>query len=394
MARYVPTTLLMPLLGASLGVDGGPIFQILAVENLGLSAAAIGVAFGFGVVSLPIQLVAARIPVDRARRNLRLFLVLAAVQAWVLAVLVGVEATGGVAAIALGVTVIAEISVSVLFATAWQPLLADGVDSIGRQRLSSIWSAGARGLLALALVLFSALGPGGRSAFLIAVGLLAIGTAVGLRGVRPPDPVVVDPEDDTGSTRLRTSTRLVLVVFAVANLAALPLWLVYLDAVLWPEANLGAIAAVQTVASMVALLGWRSTEGDVTGRAVVAASVILVATVAVLFARDPAASSADAVIVFATTALTAAGVTIVRVAMLEAAHRTIAAANTVRAFTLLDVVASTSLQVGLLAAGFLITASEDIDWIVDPYLLFVTVMAIVTIPVIAAFRRASVARTE
>lgn len=89
--RYIPATIIGPLVGASLGIDGGPIFQILAVENLGLSAAAIGVAFGLGVVSLPIQLYASRLPIERARRNVQISLVLAALQAWVLAVLVEIE---------------------------------------------------------------------------------------------------------------------------------------------------------------------------------------------------------------------------------------------------------------------------------------------------------------
>ena len=47
--------------------------------------------------------------------------------------------------------------------------------------------------------------------------------------------------------------------------------------------------------------------------------------------------------------------------MLEATHRVITPANTVRAFTLLDVVASTSLQAGLLICGFLITASANTE---------------------------------
>ena len=130
--RYLPATILGPLVGAALGVDGGPIFQILAIENLGLGATAIGIAFGLGVVSLPVQIYAARIPIERARRNLQIFFVFAALQAWLLAVLVSIGATGGFATVALGVTITAEISVSVLFATAWQPLLASGVDTKGR----------------------------------------------------------------------------------------------------------------------------------------------------------------------------------------------------------------------------------------------------------------------
>ncbi|MFT4865904.1 MAG: hypothetical protein ACI8RE_002098 [Ilumatobacter sp.] len=94
--RYIPATILVPLIGASLGV-----------------------------VSLPIQIYAARIPIERSRRNVEIFLALAALQAWLLVFLVGIGATGGFATVALGVTITAEISVSVLLATAWQPLLID-----------------------------------------------------------------------------------------------------------------------------------------------------------------------------------------------------------------------------------------------------------------------------
>jgi len=116
---------------------------------------AIGIAFGLGVVSLPVQLYASRIPIERARRNVQIFLAIAALQAWLLAFLVGTGATGGFAVVALGVTITAEIAVSVLYATAWQPLLASGVDTHGRQQLNSTWPAIARGVLAGGLVLFA-----------------------------------------------------------------------------------------------------------------------------------------------------------------------------------------------------------------------------------------------
>ena len=58
------------------------IFQILAVENLGLSPAAIGTAFGLGLISLPFQLLAGRIPLRLAKRNVQIFLVLAAIRLW------------------------------------------------------------------------------------------------------------------------------------------------------------------------------------------------------------------------------------------------------------------------------------------------------------------------
>jgi hypothetical protein len=392
--RYIPATIIGPLVGASLGIDGGPIFQILAVENLGLSAAAIGLAFGLGVVSLPIQLYASRLPIERARSNVQIFLVLAALQAWVLAVLVGIGATGGLAAVALGVTVTAEISLSVLYATAWQPLLASSLDTYGRQRLNSTWPAVARGVLAGAVVLFAALDSAGRSVFLAVIGALSIATAIGLNAIAAPRPAPPTAEATTASrksaTALAPATRIALVVFAAVNIGAIPLWLVYLDKVLWPSANLGAIAAVQTVAAMAALLGWRSTGGDVTRRALVAAIATLAAAAGIAFLDGPIDSSAEQAVVVVATALVAGGTTTVRIAMLEAADRVVRPANTVRAFTLIDVVASTSLQAGLLVSGLLITASTGAAvGLTDPYRAFVVITSAATIPAIVWFRRRS-----
>lgn len=393
IGRYIPATILGPIVGASLGIDGGPIFQILAIENLGLSAAAIGLAFGLGIVSLPIQLYASRIPIERARSNVQIFLVLAAIQAWVLAVLVGVGATGGLATVALGITVTAEISLSVLYATAWQPLLASGLDTYGRQRLNSTWPAVARGVLAGAVVLFAALDATGRSIFLAVIGVLSVATAIGLNVIdapRPPPPVAATTTSRAASTALAPATRIALVVFGAVNLGAVPLWLVYLDKVLWPTANLGAIAAVQTVASMAALLTWRSTEGDVTRRALVASIATLAAAAGIAFLPSPVGSGAQQTVVVVATAIVAGGTTTVRIAMLEAAHRVVRPANTVRAFTLLDVVASTSLQAGLLVSGLLITASTDAGaGLADPYRVFVVVTSAATIPAIVWFRKRS-----
>lgn len=395
--RYIPATILAPLAGASLGVDGGPIFQILAIENLRLAPTAIGIAFGLGVASLPVQIYAARIPIEHARRNMQIFLALAAVQAWLLALLVGVGATGGFAAVALAVTITAEISVSVLFATAWQPLLASGLDTRGRQQLNSTWSAIARGILAASLVLFAALDTGGRTFFLIAIGAFAIATAIGLNAIAAPSPAPRDGSAATTSSRaaqsataLAPATRVVLVVFAAINIGAIPLWLVYLNKVLWPTANLGAIAAAQTIASMAALLAWKTTDGDVTRRALAAAVVTLAAAASIVTLDGTVRSGTQQAIVVAATVAMAGGITITRLAMLEATHRVVTHANTVRAFTLLDVVASTSLQAGLLISGFLITASATTDtWLTDPYRAFVFIATATSIPAILWFKRVS-----
>jgi len=174
VSRFVPMALTKPALAAALGIDGGAIFQILAVEDLGLSPAAIGTAFGLGLMSLPLQLWAGRMPLRLARRNLQIFLVLAAIQSALLAWLLAVGATGGLAAMALVVTVTAEVAISVLFATAWQPLLSTRVRSRDRQRINAGWTALGRGLLAGLLVVFSAADVAGRSLLLVALSLVAI----------------------------------------------------------------------------------------------------------------------------------------------------------------------------------------------------------------------------
>jgi hypothetical protein len=162
-------------------------------------------------------------------------------------------------------------------------------------------------------------------------------------------------------------------VFAAINVGAAPLWLVYLDAVLWPTANLGVIAAAQTVAAMATLLAWKSTDGEVTGRALAAAVVTLAAVGSIVALDGPIRSGIEQALTVTATVAMAGGVTIMRLAMLEATHRVVTPANTVRAFTLLDVVASTSLQAGLLVSGFLITASTDTStWFTDPYRAFIS----------------------
>jgi len=61
-----------------------------------------------------------------------------------------------------------------------------------------------------------------------------------------------------------------------------------------------------------------------------------------------------------------------------------------RVFTLLDVVASTSLQAGLLISGFLITVSANAETsLTDPYRAFVLITTATTVPAIIWFKKAS-----
>jgi len=390
--RLVPVTLLKPVLCAAVGIDGGQIFQILAVENLGIGSTALGIAFGFGVLSLPFQIAAARISLRRARPNLQWFLIVTAVQAWILAVLVAAGVTGGIAMIALVVTVTAELAVSILFATAWQPLVSFTADPANRQRLNSTWQAIARGVLAGSLIAIGAFGDGFRVVFLILIGIAAVAAAAGLRRV-PAPPVDGDArrEEDgsiPGDRPRPDSHRLLFVVLGLVNFGAMPLWLVYLHAVLWRDGSLGVVAAVQIVAVMVAMLAWRPTERDVTGRALAAAVVILAGTGLVAVVPGPDPDLTGQALLLVATALTAIGATTANLALLEIAHRSVDNRTAVRTFTLLDVVESTSLQAGLAVAGFLIAVSTSTgSWPIDPYLLLVIAAALTTLVASLQLRR-------
>jgi len=389
--RFVPVTLAMPVLGSALGIDGGAIFQIFASDDLGLGPTAIGVAFGLGVVSVPVQIWAARMPLWRARRNLRTFLVAAAVQTWVLAVLVARGSGSGVAGLALAVTVVAEVSLSVLYATAWQPLMSYTLSSVERQQLNTRIRAGGGGLAAISVLVFATLGQTARVGFLFMIGFVALWLAVSLRSIAAPSrralnsiPTKSSPEKQ----RVPTSMRVIYLVLAFVGLASWPLLLLYVHLVLWPTANLGVVGALQVSGSLAASLAWLPTDADVTARAR-AGGVALVAAGAGLAAlRLPIETHAEMLAVLALVVIAAAATTTIRIAMLELAHRSIDESSSVRAFTLLDVVGSTSVQLGLFVGGLLVAWSANAPiWVVDPYRIYMVAGALAALAAIVKLSR-------
>lgn len=182
--------LVFPLLKSVLGIDGGAIFQIIALEDLGLDATAIGVAFGLGTLSVPLQVWAARMPMWRARQSLRRFFLVAASLCFLLALLVTFVGAGTRAAgLGLVVTVLAEVSLSVLFITAWQPLLYHALSEKGRQVVNSRARAGGGVLLAVALLVFGSAPTTVRVGLLFVTGLATLGLVWLVRNVSvPPRP--------------------------------------------------------------------------------------------------------------------------------------------------------------------------------------------------------------
>jgi hypothetical protein len=377
-SHLIAMTLALPTLTSALGIDGGAIFQIVAAQTLSLDPRAIGVAFGLGVLSAPLQLLAARTPLWRARRNLRVFLAVSAAQCGLLALLVATGVAGTrVALAALAVTVIAEISLSVLFVPAWQPLLSYALTTEARQRLNSGVAAVGRGIAVLAVVAFGAAGDSGRALLLGAITGVALALGLGFRTLHAPDRPAPEPKAADGTSRraarpLSQEMRRVILLTGVAMATGgWPLILVYAEEVLWPSANLGFLGATQIGGSLVAALAWRPTAGDLRTRARRAGAALLFSTVALAAVRAPITGTAEATLTVGSLAVAGAARATLGLALLELAHRAVDAETSVRGLTILDAVASTSLQVGLLLAGFLVSSSQGrLLWPLDPYRLY------------------------
>ena len=400
--------------GTLLGIDGGAGFQIIALEELGLSPAAIGAALGLGVVSIPVQLWAARIPLHLARRNLQLMLVFVAAGTGTLAVLVALVDPGSpVAFVALAVTVLAEIAISVLFATSWQPLLSTNLGSSDRQWVNARGRAAGGIVLVVVLLLFGRAGSAGRVAILLVVGAVALVMAWVLRAVpvdgardrtvdgaatkdadpdgsgsqEPPadavDPGTSDashaPDGALGPTSpgdRRAPVRL-LVLAAFAAASAWPLFPVYLAEVAWPGVNLGLVGAIEAAGNIGVALLWRPIEGDLRPRARLGAAGLVLGTGALVALPITSGDGAVDVAGLVAYALAIASRSILLTAILELLHRSLVAHNTVRVLTVLDVVASSSVQAGLFLGGLLVTASATVALgPTDPYQLFVLAIAL------------------
>jgi hypothetical protein len=377
---YVALAVATPTITSALGIDGGAIFQISAVEDLGLGSRAIGTAFGLGVLSVPLQLWAARTPLWRARRNLRLFFAFAAGGCWLMAVLLAlVDRRTAPAVIALGLTVIAEIALSVLYATSWQPLLAHGLPSDIRQRVNARGRAAGGLLLAAALVGFGATKGVGRVLFLFTAGAIAAGLSIAARSLTVPDRPSAEPGMTKGAesrASLPQEMRAIYFALGAAAFATWPLFLVYVRQVLWPSANLGLVGALQLGGSLAAALAWRSSAGDVMRRAVWAAGGLTAGAAVLAAIGAPVDGPLEVSALILAVGLAAGSTTTLLLALLESAHRIVDDRSSVKALTIYDVVASTAFQTALFVGGFVVAAAvHHADWRVDPYRIFLLLSA-------------------
>lgn len=384
---YLAFSVFIPLLGSALGVNGAAVFQIIAHENLGLSSEQIGLAVGLGAISIPFQVLAARIPLGAAHRNLRTFSVSMAVMCLAMALLMigsNLSLTAVVVAVIV-IAVLAELAVSVLYATSLQPLLSTTVDATSRQWLNGQGRAAA-GVVGIGLVaLVGSVGRDGRIAILIGLAVLGIVLLPLISQLRKPDP----PTETTENLETLAADQpavwnadlvWVLVAIGASVVAAWPFFVTYAADVYWPSANLGLVGAALVAGALGASAAWRPTEGRLLMRAKVAAVAMLASAVALVFLGSDSDGWGRGVAILGLLVVASGAGSVVRMSLLEMAHAHATESSSVSILTMLDVVASTALQGGFLVAGYLIQASAGggsaSEWAVDPFQLSLIVGAV------------------
>jgi hypothetical protein len=379
-----------PLIGVSIGVDGGDIFQMLAVETLALDPRAVGTALLFGALSIPIQIWAARIPLERARHNIRIFILAMGAMALISSILVLTATPGsGIAGTVLIIAVVAEIAVSVLFATAHQPIISYTLTVDQRQFINGPARAVAGLVILLSAVVFGQLPDTGRAVFLAALSVAALAVGWSLRILPPPPATGSDTESgpadtDTGTSETGSeivdagratdptpgqqndastgtgdgSLTNVFLALPAAAFASWPLLISYAAVTLLPEGNLGLLAGAMMLGSVVASALWRDPGHRLIPIIRAAAAVVAICSI-IIVALDGPDRRPAVITLFVAITVGAAARTTLRAGIMELAHRRIDTTNSVRVMTMIDVVGSTSFQVGAFVAGFLIAASRN-----------------------------------
>jgi hypothetical protein len=390
LRRFIALRVIAPLAALSIGVDGGEIFQILAIEELELQPRAIGIALGLGTLSIPLQLWAARIPLERARQNLRLHVAVLGLMAFITALLVALATPGSiVAGLALVIAVLAEISVSVLYATSWEPMVSYSLSAPDRQHILGFGRAMTGVALLVSVVAFGQMGQGGRVAFLIAVGLGCLVLAWSLHLLpHPRSDRDATPETDSLSTADARSRELrnLFIALAATAFAGWPLLLTWVALVLWPTVNLGLLGAALAVGSIVTSLLWRDPGDNLFILLKTSAVAAAVCAVGIAVIPGPIDSTGWGMMLFGLIVVGSASRSLISIGLTELAHRRVNSHNSVRVMTMFDVVGSTSFQLGFFVAGFLIAASQDSSATFDPYQLGLIASGVMLVVAVSRIR--------
>ena len=367
---YFAFVVLLPLLGASLAVNGSAVFQIIAIEELGLTSRQVGLAVGLGAISIPFQVWATRVPLSLAHRNLRVYVFAMSAMSLVMAWLItGPGSTTFVVASVMVIAVLAELAVSVLFATSFQPLLSTTVDPQFRQQLNAQGRA-AGGLLAIGFVIVVGwASTNGRVGILIGLAVMGAMLTPAISKLRRPDPgseLESSPRDQSAT---EPNLRWIFVAIGISVIPAWPFFVTYAADAFWPEANLGLIGAALVIGGLGAAALWRPAVSGLLRRARIGAIALLFCALALVPLNAPLTGAANEAAAFGILIAATASGAVVRMSLLEMAHARSDASTSVAVLTRLDVIGSTCMQLGFLAAGFLIELSVDSRWTADPFQL-------------------------
>ncbi len=360
-----------PLAAVSVGVDGGEIFQILAIDSLQLSPKLIGIALGLGTLSIPLQIWAAGMPIERAAANLRIHLVLSGVMTGATAVLVQVAKAGStLASTVLAIAILAELAVSVLLATSWQPIISYVLSAQQRAFLLGPGRAISGMVLLGSVFVFGQLDRTGRSAFLLALALACWALCWGLRVLPKPERESTELTATGGSAPTDDAFRRLFFAFAASALAGWPLLLTYVALVLWPGANLGVLGASLALGGTAASAMWRDPGPRLLWVIRASVFVFVCASLAIATFPGPVESTIATVWLLVVMAVGSATRSLIRTGINEVAHRLVDQRSAVKVMTMIDVVGSTTFQLGFFVVGFLISASEASAAALDPFQLW------------------------
>ena len=273
---------------------------------------------------------------------------------------------------------------SVLYVPAWQPLLSYALSPEKRQLVNSRGRAGAGAVLGATVVVFGLASQAVRVLLLAVIGVVAASLLLSVRRLstprRPSTEAVAETVHSQRSHATVSGLTSIYVTTAVVAVGTWPLFLVYTHEILWPSVNLGVVGATQLGGSLLAAALWSPTVTRLVHRARLSSAALVGAAAVLALIRGPVDGGIEGAAVLAATGMAAAATTTIFLALIELVHNRVDEHSSVKALTIFDVVASTSMQLGLLAAGFVIAAAgRTSTWPIDPYRIFLLVNAIIVL---------------
>ncbi|MBF6546637.1 MFS transporter [Nocardia brasiliensis] len=363
----------MILFSYATGGMSGDIFQLYVTRTLGYSPSLVTIVALSMIISIPIQFLAPRIIEAIGHRTMMITGTLMFLPSLLLMYsggeLVALSRTAGACCFVVGAT-LAEIAISVSYGAAWSAWVVDFTTSANRPYYISLAGFVSQGTVAAAFLIQTTLFDGEVTETYYRIVLLycliyALASIAVFR--RLPDPL---EHRTTGGIERRVrwreilaerNNRVILISQIGQFLIGVPLLSIYATSVLGvPAAALGIVLILRTVAALAGMpiAGRLITRFGAT-RALVAFGSILVAEMILWTVLPEFGGSATAITLFTTLVLGfqlskcifAVATSSVEFDVIKPEHR-------VRAFTLIDIVSSSAMQLNIAIGGLAVSMSR------------------------------------